>query len=143
METPVEFSSFYKLLNAIKEGSDEKKEILEIELNKYKEGEDAPSYLHELGQLFLFIGVNEIYKYTNQKDLKVIGNLSKEEWSNLSENQESELPQYLAKQMIRFTKDNNIAKKISQKWGKSPREINKHTIKMSRYITEGLIDMLE
>ena len=143
MESPIEFSSFYRLLNSVKEGDESQKELLEAELQKYKNGDLASSHLHELGQLFLFIGVSEIYKYTNEEDFNVIGNFSKEQWEALSDEKESGLPQYLANKMIKFSKNINIAKKISEKWKKPQREINKHTTQMARYITEGLIDVLE
>ena len=143
MEAPVEFSSFYRLLNAIKEGQSEQKELLAEKLKSFEIGKDAKSHLHELGELFIFLGVKQIYKYADQDDLQVIGKLTKEEWEEIADKKESDLPKFLASAMIKYTKENDTAKTLSKKWNKPPREINKHITKMARYVTEGLLDVLE
>ena len=99
--------------------------------------------MHELGQIFLSIGIEELFKYANSDDLKLIGKLSKEEWDDLAEKNKGELPTYLANKMITFAKANNLLDKLSLKWSTSRREVQKHVMPMAAYITEGFIDVLE
>tara|TARA_Y100001968_G_scaffold306823_1_gene323985 strand:- start:1859 stop:2290 length:432 start_codon:yes stop_codon:yes gene_type:complete len=139
----IEFSSFYKLLNSIKEGDKEKISILEKKMNEYKDGESSKSYLEELGYLYLFIGITELYNFTNQKDLQSIGEINKEEWENLSIKNKEDLPIYLANKMVDYIKKNRKTKEISRKWNVKEGEIRKHVTKMARYITEGIIDVIE
>ena len=143
MATPLEFSKAYKLLNALKEGDESKKESLNLILSEYHKGENVESFLHELGQKFLYIGVQELFNYTNSTDMKIIGNLTKEEWDTLATKNKADLPIYLANTMINYFKDNQLVEALSAKWEKSIGEIEKHVRPMSRYITEGLIDVLE
>ena len=143
MSQPLEFSTVYKLLNAIKEGDSAKKEQLDSILREYKGGGKAESFLHELGQTYISIGLEELFKYTNSIDLQLIGQLSKEEWDNLATKNNCDLPVYLANSMIRYVKDNQLLEQLSSKWKTSEREIQKHIRPMSAYITEGLLDTLE
>tara|TARA_Y100001968_G_scaffold251839_1_gene237112 strand:- start:1871 stop:2302 length:432 start_codon:yes stop_codon:yes gene_type:complete len=139
----IEFSEFYRILNGLKKGESEKKELLEEKMKEYKDGDNAQSYLDELGKIFLHQGLLELYKYTESNDMSVIGNLEKEEWDKLTEKNEDSLPQHLSITMIKHAKENDLSKKISDKWKVNKREINKHIRPMSRYITEGIIDVLE
>ncbi len=143
MTKPLEFSMFYKLLNAIKEGDLEKKESLDLVLKDYRIGENAETFLHELGQLYLCIGLEELFEYTNSDDLQFIGQLTKEEWDELATKNNCELPVYLANKMIRYVKDNDLLDKFAAKWETSEREVQKHVRPLSAYITEGIIDVLE
>ena len=70
MAKAVEFSSFYKLLNSIKEGDSEKIPLLDEKINQFKNGESSKSYLEELGSLYLYIGIIELYNFTNKKTIK-------------------------------------------------------------------------
>ena len=56
MTSELEFSEVYKLLNAMKEGDESRKESLDSILRNYKTGDNAESFLHELGQNYLSIG---------------------------------------------------------------------------------------
>ena len=42
-----------------------------------------------------------------------------------------------------YIKENKIEKELSQKWNEREGEIRKHITKMARYITEGIIDVIE
>ena len=143
MPTPLEFSNVFKLLNEIKEGDISKLESLNSILSEYKEGDNAESFLHELGQKFLNIGVEELFQYTNSKDLQFIGLITREEWDILAEKNKGELPVHIANKMINYFKDNQLLFKLSSKWDTSRGEVEKHVRPMARYITEGLIDVLE
>ena len=143
MTDPIEFSSFYRLLNSIKEGDTEKISLLDAKIIEFKNGTNSKSFLEELGSLYLSIGIEELYSFTNQKDLNSIGKIDKEEWESLSIKNEQELPIFLANKMIEYVKKNKKVKELSKKWTVREGEIRKHITKMARYITEGIIDVIE
>jgi len=139
----IEFSSFYKLLNSIKEGKSEEIYLLDEKINEFKNGNNSKSFLDELGSLYLSIGITELYNFTNTKDLQEIGLINKEGWETLSSTNQQELPVYLANKMIEYIKENKKVKEMSNKWNIKESEIRKHITKMARYITEGIIDVIE
>ena len=143
MSEQIEFSSFYKLLNSIKEGDSEKISLLNEKISEFKNGINSKSFLDELGSIYLSVGVTELYNFTNKNDLKSIGLIDKEEWESLSTSNKQELPVYLANKMIEYIKENKKVKEMSKKWNVREGEIRKHITKMARYITEGIIDVIE
>ena len=68
---------------------------------------------------------------------------SNEEWESLFILNDQELTVYLANKMIGYVKENKKTKEISKKWNIREGEIKKHITKMARYITEGIIDVIE
>ena len=82
MDTPVEFSKFYRVLNAAKEGEEGKSLELESLLKEYEASEKSASALHQLGEIFLYVGIMELYKYSGTQDIQAIGVLNKEDWKN-------------------------------------------------------------
>ena len=143
MTDQIEFSSFYRLLNTIKEGDSEKISLLDEKISEFEHGINSKSFLEELGALYLSIGITELYNFTKKKDLKAIGLIEKEEWETLSIENEEELPVFLANKMIKYIKENKKTKEISKKWNIREGEVKKHITKMARYITEGIIDVIE
>ena len=143
MSDQIEFSSFYRLLNSIKEGDSEKISLLDEKISEFKNGINSKSFLEELGSLYLTIGITELYDFTNQNDLHSIGLINKEEWEKLSIENEQDLPLFIANKMIKYVKENKITKYLSKKWNVREGEIRKHITKMARYITEGIIDVIE
>ena len=143
MSDQIEFSSFYRLLNSIKEGESEKISLLDEKISEFKNGLNSKNFLEELGSLYLSIGITELYNFTNKKDLYSIGLIDKDEWESLSIKNEQELPIFLANKMIKYIKENKKTKEMSKKWNVREGEIKKHITKMARYITEGIIDVIE
>ena len=143
MSDQIEFSSFYKLLNSIKEGKSEQIPLLDETINDFRNGNNSKSFLDELGSLYLSIGITELYNFTNSRDLQEIGLIDKEGWETLSSKNQQELPVYLANKMIEYIKENKKVKEMSNKWNIKEGEIRKHITKMARYITEGIIDVIE
>ena len=143
MSDQIEFSSFYKLLNLIKEGKSEQISLLDEKINEFKNGNNSKSFLDELGSLYVSIGMTELYNFTNKRDLQEIGLIDKEGWETLSSTNQQELPVYLANKMIEYIKENKKVKELSNKWNIKEGEIRKHITKMARYITEGIIDAIE
>ncbi len=143
MSDQIEFSSFYKLLNSIKEGKSEQIPLLDETINDFQNGNNSKSFLDELGSLYLSIGITELYNFTNSRDLQEIGLIDKEGWETLSSKNEQELPVYLANKMIEYIKENKKVKEMANKWNIKEGEIRKHITQMARYITEGIIDVIE
>ena len=143
MDKPVEFSKFYRILNAAKEGEEGQSKELESILEQYQKSEESESPLHQLGEIFLYVGMMELYKYSGTKDIQAIGLLDKESWDQLAEQNKAELPPLLANTMIRYSQNNKLSRKISAKWGKAKRKVDNNIMQMARYITEGFIDSLE
>jgi len=143
VEKPVEFSRFYRVLNAAKEGEEGQSSELESILEEYETCEQSSGPLHQLGETFIYIGMQELYKYSGTNDMKAIGLLDKESWDNLAQENKADLPPLLANSMIRYSKNNKLSKKIANKWGTSKREVENNIMQMARYITEGIIDALE
>ena len=143
MSDQIEFSSFYRLLNSIKEGDSEKISLLEEKISEFKNGINSKSFLEELGSLYLYIGITELYNFTSKKDLQSIGLIDREGWESLSITNEQELPVFLANKMIKYVKEKKKTKELSKKWNVREGEIKKHITKMARYITEGIIDVIE
>ena len=143
MSDQIEFSSFYKLLNSIKEGKSDQISLLDEKINEFKNGNNTKSFLDELGSLYLSIGMTELYNFTNSRDLQEIGLIDKEGWESLASINQQELPVYLANKMIEYIKENKKVKEMSNKWNIKEGEIRKHITKMARYITEGIIDVIE
>ncbi len=143
MSDQIEFSSFYRLLNSIKEGESDKKSLLDQKISEFENGINSNNFLEELGWLYISIGIKELYNFTNTEDLYSIGLIDKEQWESLSVKNEQELPVYLANKMIKYVKDNKKVKELSNKWNIREGEIRQHITKMARYITEGIIDVIE
>ncbi len=140
---PVEFSNFYKVLNAAKQGNTEKKEDLEKMLEIYKDsaGKDGP--LHQLGETFIYIGIMRLYEYSDNNNIEIIGSYSKEDWEDLAEEKKAELPPFLANSMINYAKEESLSNRISERWNIKKREIDRNLMQMARYITEGIIDAID
>ena len=143
MSDQIEFSSFYRLLNSIKEGESEQIHLLDEKINEFKNGNNSKSFLDELGSLYISIGITELYNFTNTKDLQKIGLIDQEGWETLSSENQQELPVYLANKMNEYIKENKKVKEMSKRWNIKEGEIRKHITKMARYITEGIIDVIE
>ena len=125
------------------EAYSEKISLLNEKISEFKNGINSKSFLDELGSIYLSVGVTELYNFTNKNDLKSIGLIDKEEWESLSTSNKQELPVYLANKMIEYIKENKKVKEMSKKWNVREGEIRKHITKMARYITEGIIDVIE
>ena len=143
MSDSIEFSDFFRILNAIKEDEQGKEKELQEKIKEYENTDSSKSFLDELGKIFIQLGMVELYRYTENQDLKSISIFEKEKWDELAEKNDEQLPQYLANKMISNAKENNIPKELANKWNTRPREINKHIRPMAQYITEGIIEFLE
>ena len=143
MTKPVEFSIFFKALNAAKEGDKLESKKLSQLIEAYKNCEESDSALYELGQTFLYVGITELFKYAESNDLVYIGNIDQDGWEEIADKNKGELPPHLANTMIQFAKENNLPSKIHEKWGMPKRKVEENIMQMARYITEGIIDSID
>ena len=143
MSKPVEFSSFFKILYAAIEGDKQKKKDLANLLVEYQNPINSESNLHELGQVFLYVGLTELYRYAKTNDIEIISKKDSDEWNILKSENKSALPPSIANRMIAYAKEKNLSKTISEKWKAPRREIEKNTMNMARYLTEGIIEAID
>ncbi len=143
MDKAVEFSSFYTLLEAVKNGEEGKSQELENILVEYKSATNAESPLDELGKIFCSVGISELYKYAESTDLALISKIEMGMWKELANSNGDPLHIYLSKAMINYAQDELVAEKMSTKWNIRERMIKKHFVKMSRYITEGILQVID
>ncbi len=142
MTKSVEFSNFYRLLISLKEGDESKlKELGEL-LNAYQSRKGCTSALDELGKLYCWIGLKELYNYSGSTDLQLISNMEKSDWDALKQEKGIGLPEFLSSGMIKYVKENDLIKIIAENWNLRPRKFQKDVVGMSRYITEGFLELI-
>ena len=142
MTNPVEFGSFYKLLQAVKDGNKEKSKELEWMLAEYEHAKDAKSAYDELGQIFCHHGVMELYEYTGVENVSYINKLDRAVWDYLKIRMETGLHQYMVKSMLNHAKDHQLAKKVSSKWESNLQEIEDNIEDLANYVAEGIVELI-
>ena len=142
MTNPVEFGSFYKLLQEAKEGNKEKIKELEWMLAEYEHAKDAKSAYDELGQIFCHHGVMELYDYTGIDDIEYINSLDNSIWSYLKVRMDQTLQDYMIKSMLNHARDHKLAEKISGKWNFNIDEIEDNIEGLAKYVTEGIVELI-
>ena len=144
MTDQIEFSSFFKELNFHKTyDTEDCSPLLKSFLSNYQQGSQANSFLEDLAQQFIVVGINELYSYSGSENLNTICNLTTEEWDSIKNEKKADIAPTLANSMINYTKQNKILNKLKDKWSVRRREIEKHVMPMSRYITEGILDAID
>ena len=142
MTNPVEFGSFYKLLQAVRDGNEEKSKELEWMLAEYEHAKDATSAFDELGQIFCHHGVMELYEYTGVENVSYINSLDNSVWSYLKVRMNKGLHQYMVQSMITHAKDHQLAKKVSDKWNGKIEEIEENIEDLANYVAEGIVELI-
>ena len=142
MTNTVEFGSFYKLLQAVRDGSKEKSKELEWMLAEYEHAKDAKSAYDELGQIFCHHGVMELYEYTGVENISYINKLDRSVWDYLKIRMETGLHQYIVKSMLNHAKDHQLAKKVSSKWDGNLAEIEENIENLANYVAEGIVELI-
>ena len=142
MTNPVEFGSFYKLLQAAKEGNKEKIKELEWMLAEYEHAKDAKSAYDELGQIFCHHGVMELYDYTGTDDIEYINSLDNSIWSYLKVRMDVTLQDYMIKSMLTHARDHKLTEKISDKWNFNIDEIEDNIEGLAKYVTDGIVELI-
>ena len=95
MANAIEFGSFYKLLQAARDGNKEKNKELEWMLAEYEHAKDAKNPYDELGQIFCHHGIMELYDYTGLENVKTISSLNKTVWDYLKLRTDYSLDNYI------------------------------------------------
>ncbi len=142
MTKPVEFSSFYKLLKAVRDGDKKKGEELEWMLAEYEHANEATSAYDELGQIFCHHGVMELFEYTGVDNIPYIKSLNNEVWEYLKVRMLMDLKEYMIKSMLNHAQQHQLAKKISSKWNSDLEEIEENMGGLAKYVTEGIIELV-
>ena len=142
MAKPVEFGKFYKLLQAVKSGDEEKNKELQWILAEYEHAKESTSPYDELGQIFCHHGVMELYEYTGVDNVKFISCLEKSVWDYLEVRMGITLPQYMRSSMISHANKHELVKKMSNKWNASVDELEENIENLAQYVVEGIIDVI-
>ena len=142
MANAIEFGSFYKLLQAARDGNEERNKELEWMLAEYEHAKDAKNPYDELGQIFCHHGVMELYDYTGTDDIKYINSLDKSVWDYLQIRMNLSISDYMVKSMLNHAKEHQLAKKISSKWEVETNEINDNLEGLAKYVTEGIVELI-
>ncbi len=143
MSKPIEFSKFYKLLNEVKEGNKEKEQELEWILAEYEHAKESEGAFDELGQIFCHIGLMKLYDYAGVDELSFIGGLDKLVWDYLKRRMGEGLPEYLVRNMKSHANSHQLVEKISEKWKTPESEVSKNVDGLAKYVTEGIIEVIE
>ncbi len=142
MSNSVEFGSFYKLLQAVRDGNEKKNQELEWMLAEYEHAKDAKSAYDELGQIFCHHGVMELYEYTGVDNISYINGLGNSVWSYLKVRMNIGLNEYMTKSMLNHAKDHQLAKKISSKWDNDLSEFESNMEGLAKYVAEGIVELI-
>ena len=142
MTNSVEFGSFYKLLQAVRDGNQEKGKELEWLLAEYEHAKDATSAYDELGQIFCHHGVMELYEYTGVENVSYINSLDNSVWDYLKIRMKTGLREYMVKSMLNHANDHRLAQKISSKWEFDINEIENNIEGLAKYVTEGIVELI-
>ena len=142
MPEPVEFASFYQLLQSVKEGSEEQIKELQWMLAEYEHAKDATNAYDELGQIFCHHGVMELYEYTGVENVSYINSLDNSVWDYLNIRMETGLHEYMVKSMLNHAKDHQLAKKVSNKWDGDFNEIEENIEDLANYVAEGIVQLI-
>jgi len=143
MSKPVEFGSFYKLLQSVKEGKEEKIKELEWMLAEYEHAKEANSAYDELGQIFCHHGIMELYEYTGLENVRIISGLNKNVWDYLELRTNFSITNYMVKSMLDHSQKHDLDKKMAEKWKISIEDVNDNISALARYVAEGIIEIID
>ena len=142
MPSPVEFSSFYQLLQSVKQGNEKEVKELEWMLAEYEHAKESKSAYDELGQIFCHHGIMELYEYTGLDNIQIISDLNTSVWEYLKLRIGSSLEEFMVTSMLSHSKEHGLASKIGKKWDLASSEIEENLEGLARYVSEGIIQII-
>ncbi len=142
MPSPVEFSSFYQLLQSVKQGNEKEVKELEWMLAEYEHAKESKNAYDELGQIFCHHGIMELYEYTGLDNIQIISDLNTSVWEYLKLRIGSSLEEFMVKSMLSHSKEHGLASKIGKKWDLASSEIEENLEGLARYVSEGIIQII-
>ena len=142
MPSPVEFSSFYQLLQSVKLGNEKEVKELQWMLAEYEHAKESKSAYDELGQIFCHHGIMELYEYTGLDNIQIISDLNTSVWEYLKLRIGSSLEEFMVKSMLSHSKEHGLASKIGKKWDLASSEIEENLEGLARYVSEGIIQII-
>ena len=142
MAESIEFSSFYQLLQSVKQGNEKEVKELEWMLAEYEHAKESKSAYDELGQIFCHHGIMELYEYTGLDNIQIISDLNNSVWEYLKLRIGSSLEEFMVKSMLSHSKEHGLASKIGKKWDLASSEIEENLEGLARYVSEGIIQII-
>ena len=142
MPSPVEFSSFYQLLQSVKQGNEKEVKELEWMLAECEHAKESKNAYDELGQIFCHHGIMELYEYTGLDNFQIISDLNTSVWEYLKLRIGSSLEEFMVKSMLSHSKEHGLASKIGKKWDLASSEIEENLEGLARYVSEGIIQII-
>lgn len=142
MAEPVEFSSFYQLLQSVKQGSKERIKELEWMLAEYEHAKESRNAYDELGQIFCHHGIMELYEYTGLENIQLISDFEEPVWNYLKLRTNYSLSAYMIKSMVAHAEQHDLAQKMAKKWEVPSEEIKENMEDLAKYVAEGIVDVI-
>ncbi len=142
MSKPIEFGEFYKLIKSKKKKGNKDNKDLDVLLGEYEEGKKAESDFDQLGQIFCFIGIKELYNYTGIEDISEISLLDKNIWDYLTIRMKRNLSEYIKIRMIEHVESTDLLAEIANKWKSEEDVLKKNLEGLAEYVTEGIVEII-
>jgi len=142
MPSPVEFSSFYQLLQSVKLGNEKKTKELQWMLAEYEHAKESENAYDELGQIFCHHGIMELYEYTGLDNIQIISGLNSSVWEYLKLRTGYTLEEFMVMSMLSHAKEHGLATKLCKKWGLVNDEIEGNLDGLAKYVVEGIIEII-
>tara|TARA_B100000686_G_C15934356_1_gene545793 strand:- start:53 stop:487 length:435 start_codon:yes stop_codon:yes gene_type:complete len=142
MPKPVEFASFYQLLQSVKQGNEKETQELQWMLAEYEHAKESKSAYDELGQIFCHHGIMELYDYTGLDNIQIISGLNKSVWDYLKLRIGYSLSDFMVKSMLSHAEEHDLSKKLGEKWQLSSEEIEENLDGLAKYVVEGIIEII-
>ena len=142
MTNPVEFGSFYQLLQAVRDGNEQKSQELEWMLAEYEHAKESKSAYDELGQIFCHHGIMELYEYTGLDNVQTISSLNSSVWDYLKLRIGCPLTDYMVRSMLAHAKQHELCQKVGEKWKVPNEDIEANIEGLAKYVVEGIIEVV-
>ena len=142
MPSPVEFSSFYQLLQSVKLGNEKETKELQWMLAEYEHAKESKNAYDELGQIFCHHGIMELYEYTGLDNIQIISGLNSSVWEYLKLRMGYTLEEFMIMSMLSHAKEHGLATKLCKKWDLVNDEIEGNLDGLAKYVVEGIIEII-
>ncbi len=142
MPEPIEFGSFYQLLQSVKEGREKEVKELQWMLAEYEHAKESKNAYDELGQIFCHHGIMELYEYTGLDNIQIISELNNTVWDYLKLRIGYTLSEYMIKSMLSHAGQHDLSEKLGKKWDLSSAEIEANLEGLAKYVVEGIIEVV-
>ena len=98
---------------------------------------------NKTGQIKKHIAINEVYEYTGMSNIKEIGNLTRPVWDYLTKRNGNNMHDYIVEKILDESLEKGYKTTLSKKWKVKIEEIDKNLEDLAKYVTEGIVDIIE